>query len=192
MNERIRREVKEWSESLIIALILALLIRAFIVQAFKIPSGSMMPTLKVGDRIFVNKFIYGARIPFTKLRLPNLREPERGDIVVFKSPTEPKKDFIKRLIATGGETVEIRDGDIYIDNAIVRDPRIIKNRYYYNRGEFGDENSATKVPEGSFYVLGDNSDSSRDSRFWGFVPKDSIVGKAILIYWPIPRVRIVK
>src|SRR4030042_5064627 len=99
MNEKVKSEIRECTESIIIALILALLIRTFIIQAFKIPSGSMIPTFEIGDRIFVSKFIYGAKIPFTDIRLPDLRQPKRGDIIVFVSPEAPKKDFVKRLIA---------------------------------------------------------------------------------------------
>ena len=192
MNERIRREIKEWTESIVIALILALFIRHFVVQAFKIPSGSMIPTFLVGDRIFVNKFIYGARVPFTDIRLPSVREPERGDIIVFKSPDDPKKDFVKRLIALGDETVEIRDGNIYIDDKVVDRPQSIRSNYYYNRGDYGKEGSKISVPPRSFYCLGDNSASSRDSRYWGFVPKKNLIGKAMFIYWPIHRMRVIK
>lgn len=192
MNEKVKTQIREWAESIVIAVILALFIRTFIVQAFKIPSGSMIPTFEVGDRIFVNKFIYGARIPFTRLRLPAVRQPRRGDIIVFVSPEPPKKDFVKRLIATEGETVEIRDGRIYIDGEIAKTPSSIGSITYYNIGDYGKEGRSVKVPPGSYYVLGDNSASSRDSRFWGFVPKNNLIGKAILIYWPIYRMRIIK
>jgi len=192
MNQRIRKEIREWGESLIIALILALFIRTFIVQAFKIPSGSMIPTFQVGDRIFVNKFVYGAKIPFINKRLPALKCPERGDIVVFKSPEDRKKDFIKRLISSENESVEIRDGDVYVNKKRIDDPTEIRSIYYYNRGDYGKEGVAVTVPPQSYYVLGDNSASSRDSRFWGFVQKDNIIGKAIFIYWPPQRIRVVK
>ena len=192
MNDRIKKEAREWTESIIIAVILALLIRTFVAQAFKIPSGSMTPTLLVGDRIFVNKFIYGARIPFTDIRLPMVREPRRGDIIVFKSPEDPKKDFVKRLVALDGETVEIKDGLVYINGETISEPDSIKAIYYYNRGEHGKEGEKVKVPEGYYYVLGDNSGSSRDSRYWGFVPKKSLVGRAMLIYWPVNRARVIK
>jgi len=189
---KIKSQVREWMESIIIAVILALIIRAFVVQAFKIPSGSMIPTFQVGDRIFVNKFLYGARIPFTDIRFPALRQPIRGDIIVFRSPEDKKKDFVKRLIATEGETVEIRDGKIYIDNKAIDEPASIKGVYYYNNGDFGGESQVIKVPAGSYYALGDNSSSSRDSRYWGFVPKKNLIGKVIVIYWPIYRMKAVK
>ena len=192
MNDRIKKEVREWTESIIIAVVLALLIRTFIIQAFKIPSGSMTPTLLVGDRIFVNKFIYGARIPLTDIRLPAVREPRRGDIVVFKSPEDPKKDFVKRLIALSGETVEIKEGFIYVNSEPVDKALAIRSVYYYNRGDYGKEGEKINVPADAYYVLGDNSASSRDSRYWGFVPKKNLIGKAVLIYWPINRIKVIK
>ena len=192
MNERIMKEVKEWTESIVIAVLLALLIRAFVVQAFKIPSGSMIPTFLVGDRLFVNKYVYGARIPFTEIRLPVVKKPKRGDIIVFTSPEDPKKDFIKRLIALGGEMVEIREGSIYINGKKVEEPQSIRSVYYYNRGDYGKEGAAITVPDNSYYVLGDNSASSRDSRYWGFVPAKNLIGKAMLIYWPLTRARIIR
>lgn len=191
MKEQVKSQIREWTESIVIAVILALIIRAFIVQAFKIPSGSMIPTFQIGDRIFVSKFLYGARIPFTDIRLPAVRQPKRGDIIVFVSPEPPKKDFVKRLIATGGEKVEIKDGAIYVNGRPCEEPSI-KSVYYYNRGDYGAEGQIIDVPKDSYYALGDNSASSRDSRYWGFVPKKNLIGKVIMIYWPIPRMRIVK
>ena len=188
-----KSEIREWTESIIIALVLALFIRQFIVQAFKIPTGSMRMTLIEGDRILVNKFIYGAEIPLVGTRLPAVRPPQRGDVVVFRYPEDPKKDFIKRLVALPGEAVEIRNGSIYINGVLNKD-QLIQNRYYYNRPEsdFGKEGQVIKVPEGSYYVLGDNSSSSRDSRYWGFVPKKNMLGKAMAVYWPLNRIRIIK
>lgn len=151
----------------------------------------MRMTLLEGDRLLVNKLYYGALFPFTHHRLPGLSHPKRGDIVVFKFPEDPKRDFIKRLIAVGGETVEIKFGDIYVDGKLIEDP-IIKNIYYYNRGPYGEVNKKIKVPEGYYYVLGDNSGSSHDSRYWGFVPQEDLIGKAEVIYWPVNRVRFLK
>ena len=192
VKQRLKTEIREWTESIIIAVILALLIRTFVVQAFKIPSGSMIPTFKVGDRIFVNKFLYGAKIPFTNFNMPAVREPKRGDIIVFISPEDHKKDFVKRLIAVGGESVEIKDGKIYIDGKVVEDPASIKAIYYYNAGDYGKEGETIKVPKNSYFVLGDNSSSSRDSRYWGFVPRKNILGRAMLIYWPLHRMKTIK
>ena len=181
--------IREWAESIIIAVVLALFIRAFFIQAFKIPSGSMKPTLQEGDKIMVNKLLYGPNIPFTHYRIPGLREPQRGDIVVFKYPEDRKKDFIKRLIAVGGETVEVSDGSILINNERLTVPPELLKIYYYNRGHYGVDGNAVKVPENCYFVLGDNSDSSRDSRYWGFVPKDDIIGRAMFIWWPPWRIQ---
>lgn len=192
MKPYAKSQLREWTESIIIAIILALVIRTFVVQAFKIPSGSMIPTFKVGDRIFVNKFIYGANIPFTKLHLPAVRDPQRGDIIVFVSPEDRKKDFVKRLIATPGETVEIKDGRIVVNGKLVDEPLSIRSIYYYNAGDYGKEDTKIVVPPDNFFTLGDNSASSRDSRYWGFVPRRNILGKAICIYWPIHRMKMIK
>ena len=181
---------KEWIESIVIAFILAMFIRTFFIQAFKIPSGSMRMTLVEGDRLMVNKLRYGPKIPFSKAgRLPGFDKPQRGDIIVFVYPGEPKRDFIKRLIAFGGETVEIKEGDIYIDGQLVEEPAI-KNVYYFNRiSDYGKVNQKVQVPPGFVYVLGDNSSSSHDSRYWGFVPEENIIGRAAFIYWPPNRIR---
>lgn len=192
LNQKVKSEIREWTESIIIALILALLIRTFIIQAFKIPSGSMIPTFEIGDRIFVSKFIYGAKVPFTDMRLPALRQPQRGDIIVFVSPESPKKDFVKRLIALEGETVEIKNGNIFINGNQIEGPMSIRSNYYYNRGDFGKEGEAITVPKGFYFALGDNSANSRDSRYWGFIPKQNLIGKAVLVYWPLSRIRIIK
>ena len=182
--------VRDWVESIVIAFILAMFIRTFIVQAFKIPSGSMRPTLIEGDRILVNKFIYGAKIPFTDLRLPVIRNPRRGDVVVFIYPKDPSRDFIKRMIAAEGETVQIKHGKICINGQTLDNPRFA--RYYSNRGPYGEEGKEIIVPADSFYVLGDNSTSSQDSRYWGFVPNKYLLGEAFLIYWPLHRIRIIR
>jgi signal peptidase I len=179
----------EWVKPILVAAILALFIRTFIVQPFKIPSNSMYPTLKPGDRIFVSKFIYGAKVPLVNIKLPEVREPETGDIVVFLSPVEKKKFLVKRFIARGGDSVKIQDGKIYVNGELLKMPPIDKF-FYYNRGEYGGTDRAFQVPEGYFYVLGDNSANSMDSRFWGFVPEKNLVGKAFLIHWPIKRIQI--
>jgi len=183
--------LREWLESILIAFILAMLIRTFIVQAFRIPTGSMRTTLLEGDIILVNKFIYGAKVPFTSFRLPAIRQPERGDVVVFIYPENPKKDFIKRLIAVAGETVEIKNGTVYVNDSALAGP-VFNRIYYYNRGEFGQEGRKIVVPQGHFFVMGDNSASSQDSRYWGFVPAGNILGEAMVIYWPPQRIRIIK
>ena len=181
----------EWIKPIIIAAILAMIIRTFIIQPFKIPTTSMYPTLKPGDRIFVSKFIYGAKVPFTDISLPKVRNPETGDIVVFLSPIEKKKYLVKRFIAKGGDIVEIKDGKIIVNGEEIDSPPI-NQFFYYNRGEYGAENETITVPENSFYVLGDNSKNSRDSRYWGFVQADNLVGKAFVIHWPIKRIQLLK
>ena len=181
----------EWGEPAIVAfLIVFFVIRPFFLQAFKIPTGSMIPSLQVHDRLLVDKWTYGARMPFTKeFRLPGIGDLKRGDIIVFKYPEDPKKDYIKRLIAFAGETVEIKNGDIFINGKLIdEDP--INQFYYYNRGEYGKIGNATTVPDNHVFVLGDNSGSSADSRYWGFVPDENIVGRADVIFWPITRMRL--
>lgn len=182
---------RDWVESIIVAFLLAMVIRAFVVQAFKIPTGSMRMTLVEGDLILVNKFIYGAKVPFTNWRLPALREPKRGDVVVFIYPEDKKKDFIKRLVGLPRETIEIKGGSVYVNDKPASEP-IFNQIYYYNRGEFASEGQKIIVPEGSYFVLGDNSNSSKDSRYWGFVPKEGLLGKALIIYWPPQRIRAIK
>jgi len=190
-EKRKKSVARDWIESLVIAFLLAMVVRIFIAEPFKIPTGSMRTTLLEGDIILVNKFFYGAKIPFTKLRLPAIRKPNRGDVVVFVYPEDPKKNFIKRLVAVGGEIVEIKNGTVYVnDKPLIEAP--FNQRYYYNRGEFAQENQKIVVPQDSFFVLGDNSSSSKDSRYWGFVPMKDVLGIAMIIYWPPQRVRIIK
>ena len=183
---------REYAESIVVAVVLALAIRTFVVQAFKIPTGSMRPTLMEGDRILVNKFLFGAQVPFTAWRLPVVSAPKRGDIIVFRSPDDDHRDFIKRLVAFEGELVEIKDFRLWIDGQLVTEPPIFRERSYYNRGDYGKPGLAVRVPAGHYFVLGDNSSSSRDSRYWGFLPKDHMVGKAMVIYWPLKRIRVLR
>ncbi len=180
MTEKMRYFMKEWVEPVIIALVLAMIIRTFIVQAFKIPTGSMHPTLIEGDRILVNKFIY------------KFRKPKRGDVIVFIAPVDKKKDFIKRLVGLPGENLKISNGTVLINDKAVGKDSVIRERYYYNRGEFGKRGEAVRIPQDAYFVLGDNSISSRDSRYWGFLPKKYLIGKAFLIYWPPTRIRLIK
>lgn len=190
-SARVKSSLRDWIESIIIAFIMAMFIRTFFVQAFKIPTGSMRTTLLEGDVILVNKFIYGAKVPLTNSRLPALRQPKSGDVIVFIYPNNPKKDFIKRLVAVGKDTVEIKSGTVYVNDRPLMDSGF-SLRYYYNRGQYGESGVKITVPEDSFFVLGDNSASSEDSRYWGFVPHKNVIGKAILIYWPISRIRIIR
>ncbi|MFH1305840.1 MAG: signal peptidase I [Candidatus Omnitrophota bacterium] len=179
----------EWIKPILVAAIFALFIRTFIIQPFKIPSGSMYPTLKPGDRIFVSKLAYGAKIPFTPMRVPGFTHPKSGDIVVFYSSVEKKKYLIKRFIAAGGDTVLIKDGKLFVNEKEINNAPFGRF-FYHNMGEHGGEK--VTVPEGNFYVLGDNSTNSQDSRYWGFVPEKNLVGRAVLIHWPVKRIRLLR
>ncbi len=173
-----KSKLRENVESVIYALVIAVFVRAFFVQAYKIPSGSMIPTLLIGDHILVNRLAYGLRIPYTKKKFFP-RHPKRGDIVVFVFPLDRSKDFIKRVIAVGGETVEVKGEDIYINGKRIRDPW---GHYYTGMSKeihFG----PTKVPKGYIFVMGDNRDNSYDSRFWGFVDERDVKGKPMFIYF---------
>ena len=177
--------LREYAEALLVALLLALVIRTFVVQAFKIPSGSMLPTLQVGDHILVNKFIYGPRleIPLTQVslgRLPGLRKPKPGDVVVFIWPKDRSKDFIKRVIATEGQTIEVRNKQVFIDGRPWDDPHA---SFSNARGGAGDSFGPLTVPPDTVFVMGDNRDQSYDSRFWGPVPITDIKGEALILYW---------
>lgn len=174
-KDRIRREIREWTEAILVALILTLVIRTFVVQAFKIPSESMYPTLMVGDKLFVNKFIY------------RFRDPQRGEVIVFKYPENPSKDFIKRVIGIPGDSVEIRNGSIFINDKKWIHPDEIRENLYYNQEPYAGAGQKLVIPTDAYFVLGDNSISSRDSRYWGFVPKDLLVGKAFVRWWPLNR-----
>jgi signal peptidase I len=179
--------VREYAEAIAIAVLLALVIRSLVVQAFTIPSGSMMETLLVGDYILVNKFLYGPELPLTELHLPSLRDPRRGDIIVFKYPQDEKRDFIKRIVATPGERVQIRGHQVLVNGKPLVEPYTKFSDSGVRGGEafcgyaYGCE--PTIVPPDSYFVMGDNRDNSQDSRYWGFVKRDKIKGKAFLIYW---------
>jgi signal peptidase I len=184
-------KVRENLEALVIAVVLALFIRTFVVQAFKIPSGSMQNTLLIGDYILVNKFIFGVKLPFTEITVIPVKTPEKGDVIVFKFPVDPSKDFIKRVVAVGGDTVEIRDKQVYVNgkaevnaHAIHSDARSFDDPYLYPPEMLKRDNMAPlKVPEGKLFVMGDNRDESNDSRFWGLVNVSAVRGKAFIIYW---------
>ncbi len=186
-DEKIRKKslIREYAESIIMALVLALVIRTFVIQAFKIPSGSMEPTLEIGDHLLVNKFIYGIKIPFSSINLFPLKSPQRGDVIVFIYPPEPDKDFIKRVIAVGGDTVSMVNKKLYINGVEVADPHAVYRENTILLGEVQklDNFGPVTVPKGDLFVLGDNRDHSFDSRFWGFVPLKDVLGKAFTIYW---------
>ena len=176
---------REYAEAIIVALVLALFIRTFVVQAFKIPSGSMEPTLEIGDHILVNKFIYGIKLPFTSISLLPLGNPKRGDVIVFIYPLDTSKDFIKRVVAVEGDTVKIVNKKLYINGAEVDDSRAVykENTFFAAEIQKRDNFGLVTVPHGHLFVLGDNRDRSLDSRFWGFVPLKDVRGKAFMIYW---------
>lgn len=180
-----KSRLRENLEAIAIAVVLALFIRAFVVQAFKIPSGSMEPTLQVGDHILVNKFIYGIRLPVTNTKMIPVSRPERGDIMVFEYPVEPDKDFIKRVVAVPGDVVEIRDKKVYVNGRLVDQYTVkhTKKRVLPGTVNARDNFGPVIVPEDAYFVLGDNRDNSYDSRFWGFVKDSAIKGEAFIIYW---------
>ena len=177
--------LRENIEAILVAILIALFIRTFVVQAFKIPSGSMKQTLQIGDHILVNKFIYGVKIPYWQKTVVPIKTPKREDIIVFKYPVDPKKDFIKRVVGVAGDVVECRDKILYVNNkqanqkyGIHTDPHIISGSIR-PRDNFG----PITVPQNSLFVMGDNRDESFDSRFWGFVDLKAVNGKAFIIYW---------
>lgn len=181
----------EFVKQMAIALVLALCIKTSIVEAYKIPSGSMEDTLLVGDFLLANKFIYGSRvpIPFLDIHLPAVRDPEPGDVVIFKFPKDPSINYIKRCIAVGGQTVEIRNKQVYVDGVPVPLPDHGKYQTSIFQHPSGtqmgtrDNMPLMTVPMDSLFVMGDNRDRSSDSRFWGFVPRANILGKAMMVHW---------
>ena len=184
-NKPKRGHWRENIEAILVAILIALFIRTFVVQAFKIPSGSMKQTLQIGDHILVNKFLYGIKIPYLRKTIIPLKTPQRGDIIVFKYPVDPKKDFIKRVIGVGGDVVECRDKQLYVnqkrvndDHSVYTDPHIIPGNIRPR-----DNFKPIRVPENCLFVMGDNRDESFDSRFWGFVDLKAVNGKAFIIYW---------
>ena len=178
----------EYIKAIVFAIVLALFIRTFVVQAFRIPSGSMEDTLLIGDFLLANKFIYGAQIPFTNTRLPALRDPQPNDVIIFQYPEDPSRDFIKRVVAGPGQTVEIRNKILFVDGKRTIDPA--KSKYVDPRiinshepGSMRDNFGPAIVPKGHYFVMGDNRDNSEDSRYWGYLNKELIHGKAFILYW---------
>lgn len=199
--KKIFTELKEWMNAGLWAVIIALFVMSFIIQAFKIPSGSMENTLLIKDHLFVCKFIYGIRVPFYKeKRILDIKKPDRREILVFEYPREPSKDYIKRCIGLPGDTIEIKDKELYVNGKLQdepyvmhKDPRTYPNAPYVpdnmkKRDNFG----PITVPEGEYFVMGDNRDFSSDSRFWGPLPERYIKGKALFKYWPPSRIGLIK
>ena len=183
--------LREYFESLVIAVILALFIRTLIVQAFKIPTGSMEENLLIGDHLLVNKFMFGP----TSSRLERMLLPvgtvKRDDVVVFKYPEEPDRDFIKRIIGLPGETVEVREKKVYVNGAPIDEPfvhflqpaSVAPDLHEITSFDVRERYGPVTVPANQYFVMGDNRDNSQDSRYWGFLPRDYIKGKALVIYW---------
>lgn len=176
---------REYAESILIAIILALFIRTFLVQAFKIPSGSMEDTLAIGDHILVNKFIYGTKVPFSDKRFFKIRDPQRGDVIVFEYPEDPSKDFIKRVIGVPGDVVQEVNKKIYVNGKLFQIPQEVHKEPDILPAAMNprDNFPPRTVPPGCYFVMGDNRDRSYDSRFWGFVKMDEIKGLAFIKYW---------
>src|SRR5579872_1232065 len=183
--------VREYFESIVIAVILALFIRTFVVQAFKIPTGSMENNLLIGDHLLVNKFVFGPAASRLERTLLPLGTVKRRDVIVFKYPEEPDRDFIKRVIGLPGETIELRQKKVYVNGMPLDEPYV---HFLLPLGGLSDDREVTSfdvrerygpvtVPDDQYFVMGDNRDNSQDSRYWGFLPRSYIKGKALLIYW---------
>jgi len=191
--KRKKSVVREYTESILIAVLLALIIRAFVIQAFKIPSGSMKPTLLIGDHILVNKFIYGIKlkVPFTAINytLIPISSPKRNDVLVFIYPVDPKKDFIKRVIGLPGDRIQLKDKKVHINGQVLTDPFGVHSDQnilpYFEQPR--DNLGPLIVPPNKYFVMGDNRDESYDSRYWGFVDDQQLIGKAMIIYWSWDR-----
>jgi signal peptidase I len=186
-------------KSYFLIILLALFIRSFILQAYMIPSTSMEDTLKKGDFIFVTKFTYGIKVPFTSIRILDFHKPQRGEIIVFEAPPqalsadEPQKDFIKRCIGLPGEVVDIKGKEVYINGKLLDEPYAVYKSYPWL--EFTNPYSQEyhfEIPKNNYIMLGDNRNNSKDSRYWKFLPYERIKGKAFLLYFPINRIKIIK
>ena len=210
LNIKVKKKsaLREYAEAAAIAVLLALFIRTFVVQAFKIPSGSMKPTLLIGDHLLVNKFIYGIKIPFMDRYLVHFKRPVRGDIVVFKYPEDESLDFIKRVIGVEGDKIQIKGDVLYINGKRIETRYVgeYRDRGYFYADEYEEDLDGVRhyildepekqdisdfgpvtVPPYSIFVMGDNRDNSRDSRYWGYVSLNKIKGKALIIYWSWPH-----
>ncbi len=180
-----KSKTREYIESLVIAALIAFVVRSFFIQAFKIPSSSMEPTLLIGDHLLVNRLSYSVKVPFTDIVILHLGNPNRGDVVVFRYPVDRSKDFIKRVIAKEGDTVEIKDKVVYVNGQRINDPHAFFAEdnlipgFFSQRDNFG----PITVPKGSYFCMGDNRDRSLDSRFWGYVKDEDLVGRALIIYF---------
>jgi len=191
-RSRAKSAIREYLEALALAIVLTIVVRGLVIQAFRIPTSSMEETLQIGDFLFVNKMVYGSEIDIGVAghqlvyhRFPAIREPKPGDVIVFRYPDDPSRDFIKRCVATGGQTVELRDKVLYVDGqaqeepyVVHKDPRVLP-RESSPRDNFG----PYVVPQGQLFMMGDNRDNSHDSRFWGGLPRTLVKGQAMILYW---------
>lgn len=184
-TSKTKSKIQEYVEAIIIAILIALFLRTFVIQAFKIPSRSMVPTLLVGDHLLVNKFIYGVKIPFLRKTVIPFTNPQRGDIIVFIYPNDRSKDFIKRVIGVAGDTIEIKNKKIFLNGKEFTDTHGIYSDSVIYPGAMQprDNFGPVTVPPESLFVMGDNRDESADSRYWGFVNLKDVEGKAMIIYW---------
>ena len=206
-----KSSVREYVESIGVAVAIALLLRAFVVEAFQIPSGSMIPTLEVGDHIFVSKFSYGIGIPFTYRKLVTFGQPRRGDVIVFRYPIDPEVDYIKRVVGLPGEKIEVRKNEVFIDGKLMPREHILgpcsyeegpvgqgparkcelwleqldgrQHAVYQDPNQMPTQYGPTVVPPNHVFVMGDNRDNSNDSRGWGTVPQELIKGRALIVWW---------
>ena len=191
MRDFKKSTVREYFESIVTAVVLALFIRTFIVQAFKIPTGSMENNLLIGDHLLVNKFVSGPTLSRLERGVLPMADVRRTDVIVFKYPEEPDRDFIKRVIGLPGETVEVREKKVYINGQPLVEPYAHFLQPVTTASEFREVTSfdvrdrygPVTVPANQYFVMGDNRDNSQDSRYWGFLPHDYIKGKALVIYW---------
>jgi signal peptidase I len=190
--------VREYLESIVVAVILALFIRTFVVQAFKIPTGSMEENLLIGDHLLVNKMVYSPSLAPWEARLLGKKPIQRGHVIVFKFPEDPSRDFIKRVIGLPGETVEVRDKVVYVDGKALEEGythfsdtplRSDDPEYALRTDKVRDHWGPRTVPAGQLFVMGDNRDNSRDSRSWGFLPEDQVKGRALIVYWSYEATR---
>ena len=170
---------REWIDAILWAAGAYFLISTFLVQGYKIPSASMENTLLIGDMLFANKFIFGAKIPFTSIKLPGIRNPKRGDIVIFTDPQTSSRDLVKRCIGVPGDKVEVKDNHVYVNGEKINEPYVNIKGFPNPRADFGPIN----VPTGKYFMLGDNRNNSADSRYWGLLDEKLIKGKVWVVYW---------
>jgi signal peptidase I len=183
--------IREYFESIVIAVILALFIRTFVVQAFKIPTGSMENNLLIGDHLLVNKFVFGPSLTAIEKKLVAETDVKRGDVIVFKYPEEPDRDFIKRVIGLPGETLEVRDKRVYINGQRLEEPYVHylqappepSEVHEVTSFDVRDQYGPVTIPPDHYFMMGDNRDNSQDSRYWGFLPRSYVKGKALVVYW---------